>query len=80
METTIRQLGNSDCTIIPKILLKEAGLSRGDLVNIEIDAEKNIKISKLRNRRTLSEIIGDWKAPDNYGLCDFGRPVGKEVW
>ena len=58
METTIRPLGNSDCIIFPKILLKEAGLSRGDAIEIKCDSESNIIISKANKRRSLAAIIG----------------------
>lgn len=80
METTIRPLENGDCILIPKKLLKEACLSRGDTIEIKCDSEKHIIISKANKRLTLSEIIGDWEAPEDYELYDFGNPAGSEVW
>ena len=36
--------------------------------------------SQEKGHISLSEIIGDWEAPEDYELCHLGNPEGREVW
>ena len=47
IQTKISAIGNSDGVIIPKALLAELGLQRGDAIGIEADGMGGARIVKL---------------------------------
>lgn len=55
MNTAIAGWGNSVAIRIPKHLLKDTGLNKGDAVNLEVNERGNIEIVPLRTYRVGEE-------------------------
>ncbi len=90
MQAKIKKWGNSQGVIIPKEILKEAGIKLNDL--LEIKALKgSITISVPHRRKSLEERMDDycvrnnitdgfdWSKVGDYGELDLGEPEGREI-
>lgn len=76
----LRKAGGSVTVTIPPTYLKEAGLTAGSIVNLEVSGEK-LMISPARKRVSLADIIAE--APKDAARIrapgwDGMRPAGKE--
>lgn len=79
MQSKIKKWGNSQGIIIPKELLKEAGIKINEL--IEVTAVKgSITISVPFRHKTLEERVaesgGEFLVSDE---LDMGEPMGREL-
>jgi antitoxin MazE len=80
MESSVQKWGNSSAVRLPKPLLKTAGITERDTV--QIIAKKNeITIRKVEKRHIpLAERLRGWDGVYETEEIDWGPPVGKEVW
>lgn len=79
MLTKVQKWGNSLAVRIPRALAEEAGLGRGEQVNIRYeDGELRIR-TRQRKRYDLDELLAS--VPDDFEPeeWDIGPPVGDEV-
>ena len=79
-KTIIRRWGNSQGIRIPKELLREAGISLNEILDITA-SNGIIMLSKPFKHKTLEERAAEFDGRLNLdGEYDWGQPVGKEVW
>ncbi len=86
MNVTLREVGNSYVTTIPKDIVTLLNISKGDRLEIKVKNE-NIIMTPLKKRlrgelflesiynRPINE-IKEWE----YECTDTGSPVGDEEW
>lgn len=80
MQAQIKAWGNSQGIRIPKEVLQEAGIMLNETLNITV-SEGVIKLEKIQRHRTLEERAEEFNGELNLdGECDWGEPVGREVW
>lgn len=80
MHAQIKEWGNSQGIRIPKELLREAGISLNDILDITA-SNGTIILSKQFKHKTLKERAAQYGGNLNLdGEYDWGTPVGKEVW
>jgi antitoxin MazE len=80
MESSVQKWGNSSAVRLPKPLLKTAGITERD--KVQILAKKNeIIIRKAEKRHIpLAARLKGWDGVYEAVEIDWGPPVGKEVW
>jgi len=91
MQATIRKIGNSEGTIIPKSILDTFSLRERDIINFEIHSEGILikpavkKVRKSLRERTeefygipFDEVIK--KIDFEFTELETGKPVGEEVF
>ena len=85
MLTTIQKWGNSQAIRLPKTLLDDMMLQENDKVEIVTDINSgSIIIKKAARKRyakiSLEERFKDYSGEYKCEECDWGPPVGNEVW
>jgi len=92
MQATIRKIGNSEGTIIPKNILDTFSLKERDLISFEIHSEgiliKPVKEKKIRKslRERTEEFYGVpfdevvKKIDFKFTELETGKPVGEEIF
>ena len=83
MMTTIQKWGNSQGVRLPKFVLEELSLQENDPV--EIITENDLIIikkasRKRRAKKSLEERFENYAGDYQCAECDWGKPVGNEVW
>ncbi len=78
METVIRKWGNSLGIRIPNAIIKNKALRDGVPVEIT-DMENGILISP-KQKRTLSEMLGQITAENIHSEIETGVSIGNEIW
>jgi antitoxin MazE len=77
---TLSKWGNGQGILIPKRYREQLGLKAGDKVSITAEKERII-IERPEEKYTLEARKRNW---DGKGKplrdCDWGKPVGKEMW
>jgi antitoxin ChpS len=84
MQTTLREIGNSIGSIIPKPMLQNLGLTKGDHIEIIEENGKIVITPKLdKPKYTLDELLAkcDESAPMPQTLAEWeqAQPVGNEI-
>ena len=86
MKITLREVGNSLVATIPKDIVKNAYIKKGDILEVSC-SNKNIvltpKKKKLKGEIFLEQYYGksfDEIAPWDYEDVATGEPVGEEAW
>ncbi len=80
MQTQVKTWGNSQGIILAKEILKTAGITIGDKLDITVK-KGSISLSKPFRHKTLEERIKESGVPLTLsGEMDFGEPVGREIW
>jgi antitoxin MazE len=83
---TIRKWGNGLGVLIPKKIFEDAGLAFGDQLDITADPDGAITLrpGALKHKRhrkvTIEELFSGYKGDYIPTECDWGSPVGKEIW
>ena len=83
MMTTIQKWGNSQGVRLPKSILDELSLQENDPIEI-VAANDSIIIMRVgrkrRAKKSLEERFDNYDGDYKCSECDWGKPVGKEVW
>ncbi len=80
MQLTLKQWGNSNGVLLPKELMRQAGIKKNDTLDAEVIDGKIILTPGFRHR-SLSERIAEFDGKlELSGEYDWGEPVGNEVW
>jgi antitoxin MazE len=81
MNAIIQRWGNSQGIRIPKSVLEEALFFPNEEVDI-VAEENRIIIKKATRKRhiTLAERLENFDGEYVFDECDWGGPVGNEVW
>ena len=79
-ETLIAKWGHSLAVRLPQAIAKEARLSEGDRLSLELDAGGGIVLRPTRSRYKLDQLTSRITAKNRHGETDWGGPTGKESW
>jgi antitoxin MazE len=79
-ETTVSKWGNSLAVRIPQAIAKEARLSEGDCLALDLDRDGAIVLRSARRRYELSELVSKITPGNRHQETDWGQPQGKESW
>ena len=83
MVTTIQKWGNSQGVRLPKAVLELLFLQENDTVEITTDNDSIIIRKATRKRRakkSLEERFENYEGGYQCAECDWGKPMGREVW
>ena len=83
METTIQKWGNSHAIRLPKPVIDLLLLKENDKVELKASNGSIIVTKASRKRRakiSLEERFEGYSGSYVCSECDFGKPVGNEVW
>lgn len=80
MQAQVKEWGNSQGIRLPKDVLKSAGISLNDTLDVTIK-DGVITLSKPFRHKSLEERASAYDGELNLdGEYDWGNPVGREVW
>lgn len=80
MQVQVRKWGNSQGIRLPKEILKSAGLSLNEVLDIKV-SKGEIMLTRLFRHKTLEERAEEYDGQLGLdGEYDWGQPVGREVW
>jgi antitoxin MazE len=79
-ETTVSKWGNSLAVRIPQAIAKQARLSEGDCLAMDVDRDGGLVLRSTRRTYQLSELVSGITPRNRHGETDWGPPQGKESW
>ena len=80
MQTQIKEWGNSQGIRLPKEVLKSAGFTLNEVLDVTI-SNGVITLAKTFRHKTLEERASEFDGKLMLdGDSDWGQPVGREVW
>jgi len=79
-ETTVSKWGNSLAVRIPQAVAREAHLSEGDCLAMDLDPDGRIVLRSVRRTYELSELVSGITQGNRHGETDWGQPQGDESW
>jgi len=79
-ETMVSKWGNSLAVRIPRSIAKEARLSEGDSLAMDLDGDGGIVLRPARKTYQLSELVSRITSRNRHSETDWGEPQGKESW
>lgn len=79
-ETTVSKWGNSLAVRIPQAIAKEASLSEGDCLAMDLDRDGAIVLRPARRRYELSDLVSRITPRNRHRDTDWGPPQGEESW
>ncbi len=79
-QVTVKKWGNSPSVRLPVGVMREAGLSIEDVVNINVDDDGRIILSPVRNPEpTLESLLAGITDDNLHHEITTGEPQGKEM-
>ena len=80
MQAQVKEWGNSQGIRIPKEVLKSAGISMNEVLDVTV-SNGTIILAKTFRHKTLEERAAEFGGKLMLdGEYDWGEPVGREVW
>ena len=80
MQAQVREWGNSQGIRLPKEVLKTAGISLNEVLDVVV-SNGTITLAKTFRHKTLEERAAEYDGQLKLdGEYDWGEPVGREVW
>ena len=80
MQAQVKEWGNSQGIRLPKEILKSAGIALNEILDVSV-SNGVITLVKLNRHKTLEERAAEYDGKLMLdGECDWGEPVGREVW
>jgi len=80
MQVQVKTWGNSQGIRIAKEILQAANIAVNDMLDINV-SDGVITLVKPYRHKTLEERVAEFNGNLNLdGECDWGEPVGREVW
>lgn len=80
MQTQVKKWGNSQGIRLPKEILKNAGISLNEILDITV-SNGILTSAKPFHHKTLEERAAEFDGALMLdGEYDWGKPVGREVW
>ena len=79
MQTKIAKWGNSLALRLPRHIAREARLSDGSTVQIEM-REGSLIVTPVRKKFKLAELLAGMEPRIKHGEFDWGEPKGDEEW
>ena len=79
-DTQIAKWGNSLAVRIPRAIVKDAGLTEGDRLSLDLAADGSIVLRSSRRRYSLDELVGGISRKNRHRETNWGPAQGKESW
>lgn len=80
MQAQVKEWGNSQGVRLSKDILKSAGISLDDVLDVTV-SKGVIVLAKAFRHKTLEERAAEYEGKLMLdGEYDWGEPVGREVW
>ncbi len=79
-EATISKWGNSLAVRIPQSVVRQARLSEGDSVTIDLDRDGSIVLRAGPKKYELSELVSRITVKNRHRGTDRGEAQGREAW
>lgn len=80
MQTQVKEWGNSQVIRLPKEVLKSAGITLNEVLDVTI-SNGVITLAKTFRHKTLEERASEFDRKLMLdGEYDWGQPIGREVW
>ncbi|MCI8510943.1 MAG: AbrB/MazE/SpoVT family DNA-binding domain-containing protein [Lachnospiraceae bacterium] len=80
MQIQLKEWGNSQGVRIPKEILRSAGISLNEILDIRV-SNGTITLAKQFRHKTLEERAAEYEGQLNLdGEYDWGEPIGREGW
>jgi antitoxin MazE len=79
-EITVSKWGNSLAVRIPQAIAKEAQLSEGDSLAMDLDGDGSIVLRSARKTYQLADLVSRITSRNRHRETDWGEPRGKESW
>jgi antitoxin MazE len=73
-ETTVSKWGNSLAVRIPQTIAKEACLSEGDCLAMDLDRDGTIVLRSTKRRYELSDLVSRITTRNRHRETDWGQP------
>jgi antitoxin MazE len=77
-KTTVSRWGNSLAVRIPQEIARQARISEGDRLTLDLQRDGAIVLRSIRRRYELSELVSRITAKNRHGETDWGAPLGGE--
>jgi antitoxin MazE len=65
---------------IPQAIAREARLSEGDCLALDLDRDGSIVLRPARRRYELAELVSRITPKNRHRETNWGHPQGKESW
>jgi antitoxin MazE len=79
-ETQIAKWGNSLAVRIPRTIVKDAGLTEGDRLSLDLGADGSIVLRSSRRKYSLDELVAGISKKNRHRETNWGPAQGKESW
>jgi antitoxin MazE len=79
-DTQVAKWGNSLAVRIPQAIIKEARLSEGDRLSLDLAPDGSIVLRSARRKYELKDLVSRIKPRNRHRETDWGSPQGREVW
>lgn len=79
-DTQIAKWGNSLALRIPQSVLKRAGLSEGDAVELNVAEDGSIVLRSRKPKYSLQQLVEKISPKNRHEESDWGPAQGKESW
>jgi antitoxin MazE len=79
-ETQISRWGNSLAVRIPLTLARDARLSEGDRLTLNLANDGSIVLRPARRKYELRKLVAGITAKNRHSETDWGPPTGQESW
>ena len=78
--TQVAKWGNSLAVRIPQAIVKEARLTEGDRLSLDLAGDGSIVLRAARRKYSLAELVSGIKPRNRHRETDWGPPQGRESW
>ena len=79
-DTQIARWGNSLAIRIPRSIVKEANLSEGDQLSLNVAQDGSVVLKTSRRKYSLEELCAGITPKNRHRETGWGKPAGKEIW
>ena len=79
-DTQLSKWGNSLAIRIPQALAKEARLSEGDPVSLDLASDGSIVLRSRGRKYSIEELVAGITPRNRHAETGWGPPQGKETW
>ncbi|HEY3284005.1 MAG TPA: AbrB/MazE/SpoVT family DNA-binding domain-containing protein [Armatimonadota bacterium] len=80
MAVKVARWGNSLAVRIHKSVADETGLVEGGTMWVTLEADGSLHLHPARPRYSLDQLLEGLDPETLHPECDWGPPVGREVW
>jgi antitoxin MazE len=79
-DTQVAKWGNSLAIRIPRAIVKEARLTEGDRLLLDLTGDGSIILRPTHRKYTLAELVAGIKPGNRHAETDWGPSQGREFW